>query len=114
MLIFLIGKLWNILGNKELFQQIYDKNGHYNAKLHLGEMIALLGPPPRRLLEKSKAMSEHNWPYPVRNDAGELCNNAEEFFHGPFFKAEGESTTNISMSILDILTFCEMNSALVN
>lgn len=68
-------------------------------------MIALLGPPPRTLLEKSKAMAKHNWPYPVSNDTGELCNSAEEFFHGPFFNAKGELTAAISMSIPNILTF---------
>lgn len=34
-------------------------------------------------------MSEHNWPRPVTNDTGALCNNAQEFFGGPFFNAEG-------------------------
>lgn len=96
MLIILIGKLWNILGSKELFQQVHDKNGQYDAKSHLAEMISLLGPPPRVLLAKSKAMSEHNWPQPVTNDTGELCNNAQEFFDGPFFNAEGGLTTSIS------------------
>ncbi|KAL4782801.1 kinase-like domain-containing protein [Aspergillus varians] len=82
--------LWNILGSRELFQQVYDTNGQYDAKSHLAEMIALLGPPPKELLAKSKAMSEHNWPQPVTNDTGKLCNNAQEFFNGPFFNAEDE------------------------
>lgn len=85
----LFDKLWNILGTKELFQQVHDTDGHYDAKAHLAEMIALLGPPPKALLAKSKAMSEHNWPQPVTNDTGKLCNNAQEFFGGPFFNAEG-------------------------
>lgn len=93
MLIDLFGKLWNILGSKELFQQIYDTNGQYDAKSHLAEMIALLGPPPRELLAKAKSMSEHNWPQPVTNDSCGLCNNAQEFFRGPFFNAEGGSAT---------------------
>jgi hypothetical protein len=46
MLIILFGQLWNILGSKELFQQVHDTNGQYDAKSHLAEMIALLGPPP--------------------------------------------------------------------
>ncbi|CAI7625047.1 unnamed protein product [Penicillium palitans] len=82
--------LWNILGSKELFQQVHDTNGQYDAKSHLAEMIALLGLPPKVLLAKSKAMSERNWPQPVTNDAGELCNNAQEFFDGPSFNAEDE------------------------
>ena len=89
MLRILFGKLWTILGNKELFQQVYNINGQYDAKSHLGEMIALLGPPPSELLAKSKAMSKHKWPQPVTNNTGQVCNNAQEFFHGPFFDTEG-------------------------
>ncbi|KGO70658.1 hypothetical protein PITC_055490 [Penicillium italicum] len=102
--------LWNILGSKDLFQQVYDTNDKYDAKLHLAEMIALLGPPPRELLAKSKAMAEHNWPQPVANDAGELCNNAQEFFNGPFFNAEDEfqySELIPSRSLEDTAPFLE-------
>ncbi|KAF4213392.1 hypothetical protein CNMCM5878_000026 [Aspergillus fumigatiaffinis] len=86
--------LWNILGSKELFQEVHDINGQYDAKSHLAEMIALLGPPPKVLLAKSKAMSEHNWPQPVTKITGELCNNSQKFFNGPFFDAEGEFRHN--------------------
>ncbi|RJE25868.1 serine threonine-protein kinase [Aspergillus sclerotialis] len=82
--------LWNILGSKELFQQVRDTDGQYYAKSHLAEIIALLGPPPKVLLAKSKVMSEHNWPEPVTNGTGELCKNAQEFFGGPFFNTENE------------------------
>lgn len=93
MLISPFDKLWNILGSKELFRQVHDTNGQYDAKSHLAEMIALLGFPPKALLAKSKTMSEHNWPQPVPNGSVELCNNAQEFFNGPFFNAEGELET---------------------
>lgn len=86
----LFGKLWNILGSKELFQQVHNADGTYDAKSHLAEMIALLGPPPKVLLAKSKTMSEQKWPQPVANDTGKLCNSAREFFDGPFFDAEGK------------------------
>ncbi|KAL3459319.1 kinase-like domain-containing protein [Aspergillus heterothallicus] len=89
--------LWNIIGSKELFRQVYDSDGRYNAKLHLAEMIALLGPPPKELLARSSIMSKHNWPQPVTNDFGEICNNAQEFFGGPFFNPEGEFLHNDSM-----------------
>jgi hypothetical protein len=56
-------------------------------------MITLLGPSPGVLLAKSKAMSDHNWPQPVLNDTGEFCDNAQEFFAGPFFGADGELKT---------------------
>ncbi|PYI04873.1 protein kinase, partial [Aspergillus sclerotiicarbonarius CBS 121057] len=100
--------LWNILGSKELFQQVHDPQGHYDAKSHLAEMIALLGPPPKELLAKSKAMSEHNWPQPITNNSGKLCNNIQEFFGGPFFNAEAEfqHTALIpSRSLQDTISF---------
>ncbi|KAJ5497407.1 hypothetical protein N7463_009394 [Penicillium fimorum] len=31
-----------------LFRHIHDSNGRYDAKLHIAEMIALLGPPPKK------------------------------------------------------------------
>ncbi|KAH3358272.1 hypothetical protein KXV52_005998 [Aspergillus fumigatus] len=94
MLTILFGKLWNILGSQELFKQVYDADGQYEARSHLAEMIALLGPPPKELLARSKTMSDQNWPQPVLNDSGKLCNNAQEFFGGPFFDAEGEFRHN--------------------
>ncbi|KAL4986570.1 protein kinase [Aspergillus falconensis] len=81
--------LWNLLGSQELFQQVHNADGKYDAKSHLAEIIALLGPPPTTLLAKSKTMSEYSWPQPVVNDTGKLCNNAQEFFDGPFFDAGG-------------------------
>ncbi|RAL15179.1 putative serine/threonine-protein kinase [Aspergillus homomorphus CBS 101889] len=81
--------LWNLLGSRELFSQVRSANGQYDAKSHLAEMIALLGPPPSALLAKSKAMSEHNWPEPIPNETGKLCKNAQEFFDGPFYHTEG-------------------------
>ncbi|KAJ5556542.1 hypothetical protein N7494_000457 [Penicillium frequentans] len=86
--------LWNILGSKELFQQVLDTNGQYDAKSHLAEMIALLGPPPDTLLARSKTMSEYKWPQSLMNDTGEVCNNAQEFFNGPFFDAEDKFRYN--------------------
>ncbi|KAJ9490350.1 hypothetical protein VN97_g2932 [Penicillium thymicola] len=102
--------LWNILGSKELFEQVHYTNGQYDAKSHLAEMIALLGAPPEVLLAKSKAMSECNWPQPITNDAGELCNNAQEFFNGPFFNTEDEfrySELIPSRSLEDTAPFLE-------
>ncbi|EPS34067.1 hypothetical protein PDE_09029 [Penicillium oxalicum 114-2] len=101
--------LWNILGNKALFQQVHNTNGQYDAKSH-AEMIALVGSPPEALLAKSKAMSEHNWPESVTNDTGALCNNAQEFFGGPFFNAKGQFCYNElipSRTLKDTISFLE-------
>ncbi|KAL2821807.1 kinase-like domain-containing protein [Aspergillus cavernicola] len=82
--------LWNIIGRKELFQQVLNIDGIYDAKAHLAEMNALLGPPPNKLLEKETAMAKDNWPYPVTNETAKLCANARELFGGLFFTEEGK------------------------
>ncbi|EER39738.1 protein kinase [Histoplasma capsulatum H143] len=46
--------IWNL--GKELFRQVYDAQGHYDAKAHLAEMIALLGPPHPELVARSHSM----------------------------------------------------------
>ncbi|KAJ5627156.1 hypothetical protein N7528_004583, partial [Penicillium herquei] len=80
-----------ILGCREsLFQKAEDKHGQYDAKAHLGEMIALLGPPPTELILKSKLMANNLWPKPVRGVNGKVFHTAEEFFGGPFFDEEGK------------------------
>ncbi|EZF32962.1 CMGC/SRPK protein kinase [Trichophyton interdigitale MR816] len=86
--------LWNILGGKELFQQVHDQNGLYNAKSHLAEMIALLGAPPTSLIARSNAVSGNNWPEHVTTTTGKLCKNPREFFDGPFFGPDGEFCHN--------------------
>ncbi|KAH8424753.1 uncharacterized protein LDX57_002496 [Aspergillus melleus] len=103
--------LWDVFGaNELLFHQVHDKDGQYHAKAHLAEMIALLGPPSMELLAKSRTMSEHNWPQPVTNESGKLCNNSQEFFNGPFFNAEDKFQHNELIphrSLEDTVSFLE-------
>ncbi|KAJ5700873.1 hypothetical protein N7493_011919 [Penicillium malachiteum] len=87
--------LWNVLGREALFQKAEDKHGQYDAKAHLGEMIALLGPPPAELISKSKLMAKNFWPKPVCDDNGKVFHSAEEFFGGPFFDEEGKFIDSI-------------------
>ena len=72
-----------------LFQQAQDSNGQYNAKAHLAEMIALLGPPPPEFIEESHASLVFKWPQKIRMYGGELSENAMEMFNGPFFDDNG-------------------------
>lgn len=37
-----------MIEGKELFRNIHNHEGRYDAKLHIAEVIALLGPPPSR------------------------------------------------------------------
>ncbi|KAI2695856.1 hypothetical protein CBS147332_9241 [Penicillium roqueforti] len=82
--------MWNIIECTELFQQVHNTDGRYDSKSHLAEMIALLGPPPEKLIAKENAMAQHNWPHPISNEAGISCSNAREYFDGPFFSDEGK------------------------
>ncbi|RDW83600.1 putative serine/threonine-protein kinase [Aspergillus mulundensis] len=81
--------MWNIIGATELFQKVQDAQGQYDAKSHLAEIVALLGPPPKELLKRSNFMSQHDWPSPLITEEGNTYRNARECFGGPFFDAEG-------------------------
>jgi hypothetical protein len=39
-----------MMENRDLFTHLCDSKGHYNVAAHLAEMIALLAPPPKKLL----------------------------------------------------------------
>jgi hypothetical protein len=73
----------------ELFQQAQDSNGNYDAKAHLAEMIALLGPPPPEFIRASHSTLKLKWPQRIKIYGGELCENAMEMFKGPFFDDDG-------------------------
>ncbi|KAJ5146587.1 protein kinase [Penicillium bovifimosum] len=81
--------IWDMAEGTELFQQAQDPTGNYNAKAHLAEMIALLGPPPPNLISASHSTLVLKWPQKIQLYGGELCENAMEMFHGPFFDDDG-------------------------
>ncbi|KAB8235601.1 putative protein kinase [Aspergillus alliaceus] len=81
--------LWDMIEGKELFRHIHNQQGHYDAKLHLAEMIALLGPPPQEVVQRYHFMREYSWPEPVRREDNTVCRTAEEYFCGPFFDTNG-------------------------
>lgn len=84
-------QLWDMIEGNELFQHIHDQQGHYNAKLHITETIALLGPPPPEVIQRYQYMREYSWPEPVRREDGRVCETAEEYFCGPFFDKNGDT-----------------------
>jgi len=53
-------------------------------------MVALLGPVPETLVERERNMRHWRWSPEARNREGKLCNNAAEFFGGPFFSNDGK------------------------
>ncbi|KAL4915708.1 kinase-like protein [Aspergillus aurantiobrunneus] len=78
-------ELWKIIEGKQLFRHIHDQEGRYDAKLHIAETIALLGPPPPQIIQRYHYMQEYLWPEPARREYGRLCQTADEYFDGPFF-----------------------------
>lgn len=80
-----------MIEGKELFQHIHDQQGRYDAKLHIAEMMALLGPPPPEIIRRYQYMREYSWPEPVRREDDIVCETAEEYFCGPFFDNNGIS-----------------------
>ncbi|PLB43367.1 protein kinase [Aspergillus steynii IBT 23096] len=81
--------LWDMIEGEELFQQVYDNRGRYDAKAHLAEMIALLGYPPPELIARYQSKRGLKWPTRIRWQDGELSDNADQFFGGPFFDDNG-------------------------
>ncbi|XMA15014.1 hypothetical protein WAI453_007805 [Rhynchosporium graminicola] len=82
--------IYNMMEGVDLFTHIRSSNGDYDARAHLAEMIALLGPAPKILLDREIRWSEVKWSHAVPNSQGKLCQTAREFYGGPFFNCEGE------------------------
>lgn len=56
----MLDQLWDIVEGKELFRHIHDQKGRYDAKLHVAEMIALLGPPPPEVIQRYQYMRKYS------------------------------------------------------
>lgn len=52
-----IEQIWNLFEGGNLFRPI--KNGHLDDELHFAQMISLMGPPPKRFLERSHQCSKY-------------------------------------------------------
>lgn len=88
-----------MIEGKELFRQIHDQQGRYDAKLHIAEMIALLGPPSPEVIQRYQYMREYSWTEPVRREDDRVCKTAEEYFCGPFFDNNGITGFPISKEL---------------
>lgn len=73
----------------DLFSNLQDEDGQYNAHAHLAQMVSVFGPPPTSLVKRAKYASKKKWEPKFQNHRGELCSNASEFFGGPFFDGNG-------------------------
>ncbi|KAF2453046.1 CMGC protein kinase [Lineolata rhizophorae] len=103
--------IWNLMENRDLFRNVRSSQGSYDSRAHMAEMIALLGPPPKALLDREKEWSEVKWSEVKWSDGisspdGTLCQTPREYFKGPFFNSEGDFLysqlipNNISLSDL--------------
>ncbi|KUJ14194.1 CMGC protein kinase [Mollisia scopiformis] len=82
--------IWNMMEGRDLFTHIRSSQGDYDVRAHLAEMIALLGAPPKILIDREIRWSEVKWSHAVPNLEGKLCQTAREYYGGPFFNSEGE------------------------
>ncbi len=58
-------------------------------------MIALLGPPPKELLDRERKGRMWKWRPAIENSEGTLCDNASTYYGGPFFDSEGKLTQTV-------------------
>ncbi|CZT07638.1 related to protein kinase [Rhynchosporium agropyri] len=81
--------IWNMMEGKDLFTNLKDERGHYNVHAYLAQMIALLGLPPKALLERERSFRKLTFTPEIQNPKGESCRNAFQYFGGPFFDDNG-------------------------
>ncbi len=75
---------------RDLFTNIEDEQGHYNVHAHLAQMIALLGLPPKALLQREGKFRKLTFAPDIQNPEGQPCSNACQYFGGPFFDDHGK------------------------
>ncbi|KAG4441023.1 hypothetical protein IFR05_003478 [Cadophora sp. M221] len=82
--------IWNLLENRDLFKSVHSADGKCNSKAHLTEMIALLGPRPRKLVDQERDKCTWKWGPAIENSEGKLCDSASTYYGGPFFDSRSE------------------------
>lgn len=82
--------MWNLLESWDLFTRAFDDNGNYHPNAHLAEMIALLGPPPKEIVDREREGLKWNWSPAAQNAQGKLCTTASEWYGGAFFDEDGK------------------------
>lgn len=75
---------------RDLFTNLKDDLGYYNPHAHLAQMIALLGPPPANFLCRERNFRKLAFEPEILNPRGQSCENAFQYFGGPFFDDNGE------------------------
>ncbi|OJJ37486.1 hypothetical protein ASPWEDRAFT_39180 [Aspergillus wentii DTO 134E9] len=81
--------VWEIIVGRGLFCHVHDGKGCYDARAHLGEMIALFGLPPIEMVTRYHSARGYKWRSPIKRQDGKVCEDAEQYFGGPFFYRDG-------------------------
>jgi hypothetical protein len=103
-------QLFELLEDKKLFVHLKSQKGMYTAQAHIAEMIALLGPPPQKLIDEERQWRDVPWERSFPSIDGAWCNTAREYYGGPFFDSKGMSTytyrrTTVLISKVGYFTF---------
>ncbi|KAG6195329.1 hypothetical protein E4U50_000310 [Claviceps purpurea] len=83
--------IWELVTGKSLFSTL---DAPYNTAQHLADMIAILGDVPPDIVRRERNMRYHRWGFEAHNAAGKLCDNATDFYSGPFFDDKGNFMHN--------------------
>ena len=89
-------QLFGLLEDKYLSAHLKSQTGTYTARAHLAEMIALLGPPPRKLIDQEKHWRDVPWDRSFPDPNGKWCNTARDCYGGPFLDSKGRSSIQAS------------------
>lgn len=97
-------QLWSMLEGSatNLFTNIHSSEGNYIARNHFGQMIALLGPPPKEFILREHRMRSWNFAPAIEIDENKLCHKVYDFYHGPFFDEQGNTRTGSYLVTLSL------------
>ncbi|KAI9148882.1 Serine/threonine-protein kinase SRPK [Paramyrothecium foliicola] len=82
--------MWNLLQDINLFNGLFDADGKYDARVHLAQMISLLGPPPEQLVQRERQFRNLAFEDAVPNPQGRMVKTVCDYWGGPFFDSHGE------------------------
>ena len=72
-----------MLEKRDLFTQAHSDNGKYNSRAHIAEMIALLGPARKELINREQEGLGWRFKPEVDNPEGKSCGTASESMEAP-------------------------------
>ena len=83
--------MWDLLEGTSLLDRPEGED-EYDAHVHLARIVALLGEPPERVISRERFFRGFKLERPVTGLRGEKCETMNEFWGGPFFDDDGESS----------------------